>query len=52
MKLPPVTATAAFCVRLSLASVSQGVTEVEVMPVKLKVWLTADVFALMAMMMY
>lgn len=52
MKLPAATATADSSVRLLLGPVTQGVTEVEVIPVKLKVWLTAALLALTATMKY
>jgi len=44
----PETATADCCARSLLPSVTQGTTEVAVRPFKLKVWLTAALFPLMA----
>ena len=50
MKLLAATGTAAFWVKLLVGSVSQGVTEVVVIPVKLKVWFTATLLPLTATM--
>lgn len=48
MKLPPETATAGWATRLVLPLVTQGVTEVTLTPLIVKVWLTEELFPLMA----
>jgi hypothetical protein len=50
VKLPPATATAVCATRSRLLSVTQGVTEVVVIPLKLNVWLTAALVPLTATM--
>jgi len=44
----PDTATAAFCTKLLLLSVTQGVTELTLTPLMLKVWLVVELLLLMA----